>query len=238
MAASSESLSASSPGLLSRLWHSSVGKKYVVAITGLGLYAFVIIHLLGNLQVFMGPTRINEYGHMLKANPAILWGARLGLLLITVLHITATVQLVMANRRARPVSYAVGKPVASTLAQRTMIVSGLILLVFILFHLAHFTLGLVNAEYLTFIDPVLGYHDVRRMMIAGFSNPLIAAFYIVSVGLLMLHLSHGVSSTVQSLGIRSKKTFSAFDTLAKASALLLFVGNSAIVLAILFGVIR
>jgi succinate dehydrogenase / fumarate reductase cytochrome b subunit len=238
MAASSESLSASSPGLLLRLWRSSVGKKYVVAITGLGLYGFVIIHLLGNLQVFMGPTQINEYAHTLKANPAILWGARLGLLTIVVLHITATLQLVLANRRARGVAYDVGKPVASSLAQRTMAVSGLILLAFIVFHLAHFTAGLINAEYLTFIDPILGYHDVRRMMIAGFSNPLVAVFYILSMGLLFLHLSHGVSSTVQSLGIRSKQTFSAFDKLAKGTALLLFVGNCAIVLAILAGLIR
>jgi len=238
MAASSESLSASSPGLLSRLWHSSVGKKYVVAITGLGLYGFVIIHLLGNLQVFMGPTQINQYAHTLKANPAILWIARLGLLTIAALHVTATIQLVKANRRARAISYEVGKPVASSLAQRTMAVSGVILLAFILFHLAHFTVGLVNPEYLTFIDPILGYHDVRRMMIVGFSNPVVAVFYIVSMGLLFLHLSHGVSSTVQSLGIRSKKTYSAFDKLAKLSALFLFAGNTAIVLAILFGLVR
>lgn len=238
MAASSESLSASSSGLLSRLWHSSVGKKYVVAITGLGLYGFVIIHLLGNLQVFLGPTQINQYAHTLKANPAILWIARLGLLAIAALHVTATIQLVQANRRARAISYDVGKPVASSLAQRTMAVSGVILLAFILFHLAHFTVGLVNPEYLTFIDPILGYHDVRRMMIVGFSNPVVAIFYIVSMGLLFLHLSHGVSSTVQSLGIRSKKTYSAFDKLAKLSALFLFAGNTAIVLAILFGLVR
>jgi succinate dehydrogenase / fumarate reductase, cytochrome b subunit len=241
MAASSESLSASSltsGGLWTRLWRSSVGKKYIVALTGLGLYGFVIIHMLGNLQVFMGPTQINEYAHTLKANPAILWLARLGLLAIAILHITATIQLAHANRRARPVSYAVGKPVASSLAQRTMAVSGAILLIFILFHLAHFTLGFVNREYLNFIDPILGYHDVRRMMIVGFSNPLVAIFYIVSMGLLFLHLSHGVSSTVQSLGIRSKQTYGAFDMVAKGTAALLFLGNSAIVLAILFGLVR
>lgn len=238
MAASLESLPTASPGLLLRLWQSSLGKKYVMAITGLGLYVFVIIHMLGNLQVFAGPNQINEYAHALKANPVILWGARLGLLTITVLHIVAAIQLVQANKKARPVNYSVGKPVASSLAQRTMIVSGLILLSFILFHLAHFTLGLVDPQYLEFRDAVTGYHDVRRMMIAGFSNPVIAVFYIVSVGLLLLHLSHGVSSTVQSLGIRSKKTFGFFDKLAKGSALALFLGNSAIVLAILLGVIR
>lgn len=239
MAASLESLPATStPGLLLRLWQSSLGKKYVMALTGLGLYLFVIIHLLGNLQVFAGPTKINEYAHTLKATPPILWGARFGLLAIFVLHVTAAAQLARANRQARPQNYAVGKPVASTFAQRTMVVSGLILLAFILFHLSHFTIGLVNPQYLEFHDPLTGYHDVRRMMIEGFSNPLVAVFYIVSMGLLLLHLSHGVSSTFQSLGLRSKKTFGFFDKLAKASGLLLFLGNTAIVLAILLSVIR
>jgi succinate dehydrogenase / fumarate reductase cytochrome b subunit len=194
--------------------------------------------LLGNLQVFMEAGRLNEYAHILKANPALLWGARGGLLLITVLHVVAALQLTRLNRQAHPVAYAVGKPPVSTLAQRTMAVSGLLLLAFIVFHLAHFTLGLVNREYLTWIDPLLGYHDVRRMMIAGFSNPFVSLFYIVSMGLLLLHLSHGVSSMFQSLGLRSKKTFGFFDKLAKISALLLFLGNSAIVLAILTGVIK
>lgn len=242
MAASLESLpTTSTPGLLLRLWQSSLGKKYVMALTGLGLYLFVIIHLLGNLQIFApveGPAKINVYAHTLKSAPPVLWGARLGLLTIVVLHIVAALQLTQANRKARPQAYAVGTPVASTFAQRTMVVSGLILLAFILFHLSHFTLGWVNPQYLEYHDPLTGYHDVRRMMIEGFSNPLVAVFYIVSMGLLLLHLSHGVSSTFQSLGFRSKKTFGFFDKLAKASGLLLFLGNSAIVLAILLGVIR
>lgn len=237
MAASTASLSATSAGMLTRLWHSSLGKKYVMAVTGLGLYVFVIIHLLGNLQVFAGPTQINGYAHTLKASPPILWGARLGLLAIVTLHITAAIQLTLANRKARPAGYAVGKPVASTFAQRTVFASGLFLLAFILFHLAHFTLGWVNPQYLEFRDPLTGHHDVRRMMIEGFSNPLVAVFYIISVGLLLLHLSHGVSSTFQSLGLRSKKTFGFFDKLAKVSGLLLFLGNTAIVLAILLKVI-
>ncbi|MBI1760094.1 MAG: succinate dehydrogenase cytochrome b subunit [Acidobacteria bacterium] len=220
-----------------RLWQSSLGKKYVMALTGLGLYLFVIIHLLGNLQVFAGPTKINEYAHTLKAAPPVLWGARSGLLTLVWLHIIAAIQLALANRKARPQTYAVGKPVASTFAQRTMVVSGLLLLAFILFHLSHFTLGWINPQYLEFHDPITGYHDVRRMMIEGFSNPLVAVFYIVSMGLLLLHLSHGVSSTFQSLGLRSKKTFGFFDKLAKVSGLLLFLGNSAVVVAILLRLI-
>src|SRR5215207_2475682 len=98
MAASAESLRRiSAAGLLLRLWQSSLGKKYVMAITGLGLFVFVIVHMLGNLQIYFGPEHLNAYARALKATPALLWGARLGLLFITILHITAAVQLVLAN---------------------------------------------------------------------------------------------------------------------------------------------
>ncbi|MEY4166265.1 MAG: hypothetical protein RIR52_89 [Acidobacteriota bacterium] len=238
MAASAQTLQKrSSAGLLLQLWHSSLGKKYVMAVTGLGLYLFVIIHMIGNLQIFLGPEALNGYAALLKSNPGVLWGARLGLLGIVSLHIISALQLTSINRKARPVGYATGKPVASTFAQRTIVISGLIILSFVLFHLAHYTLGLVDPGLLELHDD-LGRHDVYRMVVTGFSNPLVSVFYIVAMGLLLLHLSHGVSSLFQSLGIRSKKTFGLFDKLAKASALLLFAGNSAIVIAVLAGLIK
>src|SRR5215813_4413300 len=100
MAAAAQKLRSSSPSLLVRLWKSSLGKKYVMAITGLGLWLFVIIHMLGNLQIFLPKQAINNYAHLLKSYPDVLWGARLGLLAIAVLHITAAIQLALANRRA------------------------------------------------------------------------------------------------------------------------------------------
>lgn len=240
MAASAESMRRSSAaGLLLRLWQSSIGKKYVMAITGLGLFGFVIIHMLGNLQIYLGPEHLNAYARALKGTPALLWGARIGLLLITVLHITAALQLAAINRRARPIGYDKAKPVASSFAQRTILISGLIILAFILFHLAHFTLGLVDPQYMDLKDPLdLSRHDVYRMMITGFSNPIVSIFYIVSMGLLLLHLSHGVSSLFQSLGLRSKKTFVWMDKLAKGAALVLFLGNASIPLSILAGIIK
>ena len=237
MAASAQSLQAMSAGTLARLWRSSLGKKYVMAITGLGLWIFVIIHMLGNLQIFLGPEKINAYAALLKANPTLLWSARAGLLFIAALHVVTAAQLVLANRRARPIGYEFKKPVASTFANRTMFLSGLIILAFILFHLAHFTFGWVNPQFLR-LEDAEGRHNVYQMMIAGFSNPVISIFYIVSMGLLLSHLSHGVSSLFQSLGLRSKKTFGFFDKLAKISALALFIGNSLIPLAILFGFVR
>jgi len=237
MAASAQSLQASPSGALMRLWRSSLGKKYVMAITGLGLWVFVIIHLLGNLQIFLGPEKINAYAALLKANPAFLWPARIGLFLIAAMHVLTAEQLVRINRRARPIGYEFKKPVASTFANRTMLMSGLVILVFILFHLAQFTMGWVDPRLLRLEDS-LGHHNVYQMMIVGFSNPVVTIFYIVSMGLLLLHLSHGVSSTFQSLGLRSKKMFGFFDKLAKISALAIFLGNCSIPLAILFHVVR
>jgi succinate dehydrogenase cytochrome b subunit len=234
MATSAQSLQGTTIGVLLRFWRSSIGKKYVMAITGLGLFIFVIAHMLGNLQIFLGPEAINDYAEALKSIPALLWSFRIGLLAITILHITAAIQLVAINRRARPVNYQTRKIIASNFANRTMFISGLILLAFIIFHLAHFTLGLVNQEYLDFRDP-LDRPDVYRMMITGFSNPLVSFFYIVSMGLLMLHLSHGVSSTFQSVGLRSKRVFGFLDKLARISALVIFIANCSIPLAILAG---
>ena len=237
MATAVQNLPNTKVGVLTRIWQSSLGKKYVMAITGLGLFIFVIVHLAGNLQIFLGPDKINSYAKFLKSNPGVLWTLRLGLLATVILHIVAALQLAAINRRARPTSYTHKRPVASTLANRTMVISGLILLAFIIFHLAHFTFGFVNPEYLQLEDP-LRRHDVYRMMIEGFSNPAIAIFYIVSMGLLLLHLSHGVSSIFQSLGLRNKKTVGFFDKLAKTSALLIFLGNCSIPLAIWAGVVR
>ena len=237
MSASALSLRPSTLGLLLKLWQSSLGKKYVMAITGLMLFGFVAIHMLGNLQFFGSETLINEYAVSLKSKPPILWGARFGLLAAAVLHITAGVQLYHSNRRARPVGYDGGKVVASTLANRTIIVSGLIVFAFIIFHLAHFTIGWVNADLMKLTD-VAGHHDVRGMMIAGFSNPLVSVFYVVSVGLLCLHLSHGVASIFQSLGLRSKKTEANLKKLALAAAIVLFFGFCAIPVAVATGLVR
>ncbi len=237
MAASAQGLQQSTSDILIRIWQSSLGKKYIMAITGLGLFLFVIVHLAGNLQIFFGPDSINGYAELLKSTPALLWGTRLGLLAVTLLHIITAIQLAVANRRARPVVYTNKKPVASSFANRTILISGLIILAFVIFHLSHFTLGFVDPQFLRFEDST-GRHDVYRMMVTGFSNPIVSIFYIVSMGLLLLHLSHGVSSIFQSLGLRSKKTFGFFDKLAKILALLIFLGNCSIPLAVLTGLVR
>ncbi|MCW5970139.1 MAG: succinate dehydrogenase cytochrome b subunit [Blastocatellales bacterium] len=220
------------------LFRSSLGRKYVMGVTGLLLFGFVIVHMAGNLQVFLGPGPINAYAEALKSNPLLLWGARAGLLFIAALHISSALGLASENRRARPVKYESGAPpIASSYAARTIVVSGIVLLAFIAFHLAHFTIGVVDPEYLEMRD-FQGRHDVYRMVIAGFSNPAVSLFYILSMGLLCLHLSHGVSSSFQSLGLRNHKTIEFFKKAAWMVAVLVFLGNCSIPAAILTGIIR
>lgn len=222
--------------LFSRAYNSSLGKKYVMAITGLLLFLYVIAHMAGNLQVYLGPEPLNHYAELLHSKPGLLWTARVGLFVIAVLHIISALQLAAENRAARPQRYAEGKPLAS-LASRTILLSGLIVFAFIVYHLMHFTLGVTNPDFMDLNDAA-GRHDVYTMVVEGFRNPYVSVFYIVSMGLLCLHLSHGVSSLFQSLGIRRKSTLASFNRFARISAIVIFIGNCSIPIAILAGVVR
>lgn len=220
-----------------RLLGSSLGKKYVMAITGLALFGFVIIHMIGNLQIFLGPDVLNTYAAFLKSKPLLVWGARLGLLVIVSFHVWAAVRLTQANRAARPVSYAVQTPIVASYASRTMVVSGVIMASFIIYHLLHFTTGGVDPELLKFRD-ALGRHDVYRMVVRGFSNPLAASFYILGMVLLGLHLSHGISALFQSLGLRNRAWGCFLDRFAKIAAAVIFIGNCSIPLAVMAGILK
>jgi succinate dehydrogenase / fumarate reductase cytochrome b subunit len=222
--------------LFSRAYRSSLGKKYVMAITGLLLFLYVIAHMVGNLQVYLGPEQLNAYAELLHSKPGLLWTARVGLLVIAVLHVVSALQLAAENRAARPQAYAEGKPLAS-LASRTILVSGLIVFAFIVYHLMHFTLGVTNPDFVDLHDAA-GRYDVYTMVVQGFRNPYVSVFYIVSMGLLCLHLSHGVSSMFQSLGIRRKSTLASFNRFARVAAIVIFIGNCSIPIAILAGVVR
>jgi succinate dehydrogenase / fumarate reductase cytochrome b subunit len=222
--------------LLARAYRSSLGKKYIMAITGFLLFLFVIVHMLGNLQVYIGRDAVNAYAALLKSKPALLWAARGGLFIIAVLHIVSALQLAAENRAARPQPYAEGKPIASY-AARTVLLSGLIILAFVVYHLMHFTFGVTNPEFMNMHDG-LSRHDVYGMIITAFRNPYVSVFYIISMGLLCLHLSHGVSSTFQSLGIRRRTTLVAFNRFAQISAIVIFIGNCSIPISILAGVVK
>src|SRR4051812_2201809 len=174
--------------LIKGMFDSSLGKKYIMAITGLVMLGFVILHMLGNLQVFLGPESINAYGYFLQSKPELVWAARAGLLVMVLLHIWAAIKLSAENRAARPKNYGYFKVVAASYASRTMLVSGLILLAFIIYHLLHFTVQVqgINLAHTNFItlEDAKHRHDIYNMIVIGFSQPVVAIFYIISMGLL------------------------------------------------------
>jgi succinate dehydrogenase / fumarate reductase cytochrome b subunit len=223
--------------VLARLIKSSLGKKYLMAITGIGLFLFVIAHMLGNLQIFIGPDAINRYGNFLQTTPEILWPARIGLLAFVGIHIWTSIALTIENRAARTARYEVKEVVDASLASRTMIWSGLIVFAFVAYHLAHFTLMVTHPAYRNLHDE-LGRHDVYRMMILGFQQPIISGFYILGVGLLCVHLGHGVAAMFQSLGLKNEAYEVRIDALAKIAAVILFLGYAAIPISVWAGVVK
>jgi succinate dehydrogenase / fumarate reductase cytochrome b subunit len=224
--------------ILSAFYQSSVGKKIIVAITGIILILFVIGHLLGNLQIFIGPDWINGYSQHLHDLGPLLWLIRVFLLITVVLHIYFTILLAIENRRARPEAYADRRYVKATFASRHMVMSGLIVLAFIIYHLAHFTVRVTDRRFgLLKADP-LGRYDVYSMMVYGFQNYFVSGFYALGLFLLALHLSHGSSSFFQSLGFNDKKLTSRLALGGRVFAWLLFAGYTSIPVAILLGLIK
>jgi succinate dehydrogenase / fumarate reductase cytochrome b subunit len=225
----------------SRLYASSIGKKILVALTGLVLIVFVLGHMIGNLLIFVGKDAINEYGHMLQTalHGGGVWIARAGLLAAVLVHIVATISLTKANRAARPEKYGRHKTQVSSKSSHTMVWSGLTILAFIVYHLLHFTLRVGN-DYATYKTTLHGetVHDVYRMVIAGFSWEPASIFYLIAMALLCSHLSHGFSSLFQTLGISTDKTEPLFKKAGYAFAGLIFAGNAAIVLSVWFSFIR
>jgi succinate dehydrogenase / fumarate reductase, cytochrome b subunit len=231
--------------IITNVFQSSVGKKYVMAVTGFVLFLFVVGHLAGNLQIFLGREAINRYGNFLQSNPELIWPARLGLLLMVGLHIWSATKISLENKAARPVGYAVYQPVGSSYASRTMLVGGSIVLVFIIYHLLHYTaqvqyLNFTGQNFAAFIEKLPGQvpaerHDIYKMMVVGFSRPLVSGFYVLGLALLCLHLSHGASSMFQSLGWKNEAYRPFLDKAAQVVAVLIFIGYTSIPVAILCG---
>src|SRR5580658_9724693 len=177
--------------LFRHIFGSSLGKKYLMAGSGAIMFLFVIGHLAGNLQIFLGPEAINRYGHFLQSNVELLWPVRIVLLAIVAIHIWSATRLTLENRAARPIAYEQWQPAVATYASRTMMMSGIIVGAFIIYHLLHFTV-MVQAVNLAgknfdarpeFFDNK-GRHDIYHMMIVGFSQWPVCLFYVIGVGLL------------------------------------------------------
>jgi succinate dehydrogenase / fumarate reductase, cytochrome b subunit len=240
---------------------TTVSAKFLVALTGLGLVGFVIGHMTGNLLLFKGRDALNNYAKFLEESGALLWTARIGLLIIFVLHIILTIGLQRRNKAARPVKYYHHKHLTSTPASRTMLLTGLVLLAFVLFHLAHYTFGVVQQvpqlEYSsgkaavvpTVTNPTprmihpwdlkdqQGRRDVYAMTVYGFRNPWITLLYVIAMGFLVFHLYHGGSSMFQSLGINHPRYNPVIHRVGKVIAVVVGIGNMGMPLAVLFGLV-
>jgi succinate dehydrogenase / fumarate reductase cytochrome b subunit len=243
--------------LIGNLFRSTVGRKFLMAVTGIILVGFVTGHLVGNLQVFAHPDKINGYAHFLQSLGPALWVVRLALLAAVGIHIWAAVTLTLESKQARgPEPYGVKKWIRASVASRYMRLTGLVVLAFIAYHLAHFTIGAAGTE--TFKTQLAEYqmqeefhllgfpivakgqtvHDVYSMVFLGFSSPVVALFYMLAVALLTVHLLHGFDSMFQTIGWRSSKWSAALRTVTVLYCLAYLAGNLAIPGAILAGLVN
>jgi succinate dehydrogenase / fumarate reductase cytochrome b subunit len=213
-------------------WQSTNGKKVVMAVTGAIMFLFVVGHMLGNLQMFEAPEHINAYGHFLHNLGELLWIERGILILAIILHITATVQLALRSKAARPIGYSRREAINSSYAARTMYWSGPIVLAFIIFHLLQFTAGYIHPQS-QFIPG-----DVYHNVVAGFQVWWVSAWYIFALILLGLHLSHGLWSMFQSVGLAHPRISPYLRTAARAIATLIILGYISIPISVLLGFIK
>ena len=215
---------------LLHIWRSTIGKKIVMAVTGVLLVGFIIGHAMGNLIVFRGPEAFNAYAAFLKSNMSLLWTVRVGLLVAVVLHVVAAYQLTRLQQRARPVGYTHREPQVSTYAARTIRWGGVLLLVFVIYHLLHFTTGTVH--------PSFDHTDAYGNVMIGFRVWWVALVYLVAMGALGLHLYHGVWSSIRTLGL-ARPTY---QPLKRRAAFIIALGVSlafiAIVASVALGVVR
>jgi succinate dehydrogenase / fumarate reductase, cytochrome b subunit len=225
--------------LFQRFWHSSIGKKLIAAGAGLMMMGFLLGHLAGNLLIFCGPEALNGYAKWLHDRPLLVWGARIFLLIMLALHVVATVCLSRQNHAATPYKYALDRPKTSSKASRYMIVSGSIILAFIGLHLQHFTvrLGLnAPASYLSLKGESM--HDVYRMVVDGFCCIPTTLFYLVALAMLFWHLSHGLASSMQTLGLNNRRTRPLAQLVSVGISALFFVAYASIPLSVMLGFIR
>jgi succinate dehydrogenase / fumarate reductase cytochrome b subunit len=219
------------------LWGTMVGKKVVMAVTGVVLVGFVIAHMIGNLKIFLGPEALDSYalflrtmGEPLVPYETLLWTARFILLASVGLHIVAAVQLTQMNWAARPQGYATKRSIATSYAARTMRWSGVIVALFVVYHLLHLTVGAVGFQ-------PGGFHHLKVYdnVVAGFSVWYVSLIYIVAMAALCLHLDHGAWSMLQTLGLNNAAISPALRILSRVLAILVFAGFISVPVAVLAG---
>ncbi|MBM76824.1 MAG: hypothetical protein CMK59_15565 [Proteobacteria bacterium] len=220
---------------------STLGLKAQMALSGVVLIGFVLVHMLGNLQIFLGPEALNDYAELLKSNKAVLWGARLVLLSSIGVHIFSAYTLTMRSRAARKQRYDQKNWLSSSYAVRTMRWGGVILLLFVVYHLLHLTVGAPvtpDKNMASFIPNNANQIDVYNNVVRGFKNPFVSVFYIVAQGALGLHLAHGVWSMMRTLGVTKSAWIEKAQFGALGFGILITIGNCSIPLAVLFGLVK
>ena len=217
-------------------YESVIGKKIVMAVTGVILLGFILVHMLANLQAFLpvsatGVRPLDAYAEHLRALPPLLWGSRVVLLAAVILHIVAAWQLTILNRfRARGSRYVKYEPIASNYASRTMIWSGPIIFFYVIYHLLDFTFGTVNPNF----EPGRVYHNV----VASFQHPAVAVFYVVANVALAFHLYHGAWSMCQTVGIAHPRYTPFLKGASAVFAIVVGVGFCSVPLAVMAGLLR
>jgi len=218
---------------------SSIGKKWIVALTGLVLVAYVLGHLAGNLQIFLpNKARINAYGAFLHSLGPMLWAIRAFLIACFVIHIVTTIQLAIENRRARPERYEGARYKRATWEGRSMVMSGLIVFCFVVFHILHFTTNTIRPDFANLKEMMpdgTERHDVFRMVVLGFQSWPASCFYILGMILLCMHLSHGFGSLVQTLGLNSTRLAPWLERGGRVLAVIICLGYIAIPIAVMTG---
>lgn len=216
---------------------TSIGRKLLMAGTGIMLIGFVFGHMIGNLQIFLGQDKLNAYAQTLHDLGPLIWSVRLVMLVAIAIHIFFGIKLWWQNRKARPESYRLNATVQATLASRTMIYTGVGILLYVVYHLLHFTLVTTNPQFANLTDS-LGRFDVYSMVVLGFQNWIVSGVYITAMAFLCFHLSHGFFSVFQTLGLIRPSIEAKLRGAVYLMALMLFLGYISMPIAVLLGVIQ
>ncbi len=217
-------------GWLTAFVVSSIGRKVIVAVSGLLMFLFVTVHMLGNLQVFGGRELFNHYAELLRIEPPLLWTFRVGMLLMLIIHIITTVVLTLENRAARPVAYGRLDTIKATFASRTMIWGGILLASFITYHLLHLTFGSAHPG-------LFDVHDPYGNVVGAFQNPATVAVYFVGLIALFFHLTHGFQSAFETIGVGDPKYLPIVKALGTALAVLIVLGYASVPVSVLLGIV-
>lgn len=224
------------------IFKSTIFNKVVMAVTGFILVLFIIGHLLGNLQVFIGQETFNTYAHFLQSTGELLWVVRSVLIVAVVLHIYTSLKLKFLNMAAKPQGYKVTSYVKSTLYSRTMIYTGIVILLFVIYHLLHFTIGVADPQVYEHIENygpenLFVRHDAFKMVVLGFQKPIVSVAYMLAVIFLGFHLSHAIQSMFQTLGWSSPELTAKLIKVGKILATLITLGFISIPISVLLGLV-